>query len=199
MQQMINVIHAFCPQWQDKRETLCSEKDLVKALAFMDQKHYNAIGPLTKSMREQLKLMKSFKEPALVDVALVTQVREAIEFGIETVAFSYFFRHTEQVWLDVENAAISARNVEKMRAELANTGVTPTKEMAALLVSWETGKRMEELQKARGKESLPEEQQRRDVHTAPDAAMAEDAPTHRLAAKTPTRPQKRPCPEEATT
>ena len=88
---MMGAIDTFCPLWEPKRETLCTEKELVKQLAFMQPSHYKAIGPLCKRLKHQLKLMRTFKDPAMIDVTLAKEVTRMCDFGVETVAFVFFF------------------------------------------------------------------------------------------------------------
>ena len=149
LQQMLGVMDAFCPKWEDKRETLCTETELVKQLANMKKEHYEAIGPLCNRLRAQLKLAKSFKEPAMIDASLGKEVMGKCDFAVETVAFVFFFHHTENLWLTIDNPAVAARNVDKMEKELADTGAVITDEMQDLLDRWRSGARIKELEDER--------------------------------------------------
>ena len=166
LQQMLRVIDTFCPKWQDKRDTLCKEKELVKQLANMKKEHYNSIGPLCKRLKDQLKLAKTFKEPAMIEASLAKEVLEKCDFAVETVAFAFFFHHTENLWLTIDNPAVAARNVDKMEKELADTGAVITDEMQDLLDRWRSGARIKELEEEQKSGSAAEQ-------TSPSAAEGE--------------------------
>ena len=170
LQQMLRVIDTFCPKWQDKRDTLCKEKELVKQLANMKKEHYNSIGPLCKRLKDQLKLAKTFKEPAMIEASLSKEVLEKCDFAVETVAFAYFFHHTEHLWLTIDNPAVAARNVDKMEKELADTGAVITDEMQDLLDRWRSGARIKELEEEQKSGSAAEQKSEGfAVHTSPIA------------------------------
>ena len=76
---------------------------------------------------------------AIIDAALVTSCSTAADFGIETVAYT-FFLFTVRYWVGtVINATVAAEKVQDLRAQFKPTGVPLTKQMEEHLGAWERG------------------------------------------------------------
>jgi len=136
--------------------------------ALVDNKNYCAIGPLASELTEQIALIKSVhvdRAGFLMETALLKRCQEAIERGVETVAFTFLLFNTHRQWpKTLTNVPVARTAVKDLRAELVKTKVMLTTQMSKLLDAFACGDMLPDRVAARSAAAAAE---------AKDAAAAE--------------------------
>ena len=110
---------------------------LVKQL--VDNADYRKIGPLCTALQGQLKIVKSLRGDFL-DAAVLKNAQRMCDFGVETVAYTFFLWNVLQEWPRTLKALpVMKKAVKDMRADMAKTKAALSEEMEKLLEQWESG------------------------------------------------------------
>ena len=135
-----DAINTFCPQWASKRETILSEEPLAQEFMNMPQAHYEAIGPLTREVDRQLKLIAGISGAPLIDPALCKSCKTAIKFGVTTVVFRFVVVTTRRDFVKLTSEAECSKAVNSLYQAISGKHVPLTSQMENELEAWATGK-----------------------------------------------------------
>ena len=138
---MKGALERGCPDWQGARESLCGNDAMVQQL--LDNKHYNELGPLAQELKAQLQLVKSIHADRcgfVINPITMKACAAKCDMAVETVAFTFFFFAIKRQFPDsCTNLPYTRKAVKELRAELAKTCVTLTKEMNQILEDYDAG------------------------------------------------------------
>jgi hypothetical protein len=138
---MKGALERGCPDWEGARESLCGNAAMIQQL--LDNKHYNELGPLAQELKAQMQLVKSIQADRcgfVINPLTMKTCAAKCDMAVETVAFTFFFFAIKRQFPDsCTNLPYTRKAVKELRAELAKTGVTLTKEMNQMLADYDAG------------------------------------------------------------
>ena len=152
-----------CPEWIHLKETLLQQPNVITAL--IDNPRCGSIGVVAREIRAQFKLLKRLRgdgSGALWEPELIEDWHSAAALGVTTVAYTFFLHAVMKEFPKLQDADALKAAVDKLRRDLAPTGVKLTPEMDECLETWATGVRPKYPAPAR-------------VAPAPAAVLAESA------------------------
>ena len=125
LKQLIISVEGICPDWRPQREDLLNQADLCKKMR--DNKHYNKIGALARELKDQRTMIKKFQGNQTfcrpVDASVLKHAGQAVDFGVETVAFTYLLFRVQSSWLTIDDVPQAEQAVLKLKADLAPSAV----------------------------------------------------------------------------
>lgn len=140
IKKLVGALQQACPQWSSFRETLLDNTSMVEEMC--SNPRYGQIGPLQQQLNRLVRFIKHVhadRRGALVDAELMKTAKDTADFGVETVAFTFFLYKVTRSWKDIVNVAVASKAVETLRKELAPSGIVLTAQMESHLQAWARG------------------------------------------------------------
>lgn len=105
--------------------------------------------PLPGAHSPIAKVVHSDRQGPIVSPEIMKNCQDALDFGVETVAFTFVVFKLKRGWASIINATVAATAVEELRAELKPTGVKFTQQIDDVLAQFERGEMLPEAVEAR--------------------------------------------------
>ena len=109
-------IKQMCPAWQGVRDTLLDHAEVVQQL--LTNRDYKKIGGLAGEITEALTLLKGLHADhrgRVVSKDVAQEAKDAMTFGIETVAFTYMCHHLTTVFPTITDLDSMATRVADVK------------------------------------------------------------------------------------
>jgi hypothetical protein len=89
-------IDEACPKWSHFKETLLRNPVVLAALVDNIKHKYTQIGPMCNMVKDTLKSIKAIHADShgfIIEPTLVAELKDIADYGVETVAYTYFAWH----------------------------------------------------------------------------------------------------------
>ena len=147
---IIEGINRWCPPWEPCRETLLSNREVVKNFMSMSDNCLAGIATFCAELRRQLDELAQVSKLKITEADFVIAAGRTVKFAAETVVYQELIMSDQVHWPKFKSPAECAIGVSAFKKKIEGKDVSLTDEMKKVLDDWASGAKLIEIDAATG-------------------------------------------------